>query len=79
MTTLYTIELKHPEFRQLWAFMSNRGASLVTSYESRAGLFADDAVRSWVEASPLIKRGWRAKIRVATADQLRRNSPEAAA
>lgn len=79
MTTLYTIELRRPGDRPLWAFVSHRGTSLVTDYECRAGLFTEQDARSWVEASQLIKRGWRAMVRVATKEQIGRNSAEAVA
>lgn len=80
MTTLYTIEMRRDPDGPLWAFVSHHGTSLVTDYEERAGLFTEGEARSWIENSRmLIENGWRAKIRVATAEQLRRNSPEAAA
>lgn len=80
MTTLYTIELTRDPDRPLWAFVSHRGASLVTDYAERAGLFTEDEARAWVERGrPLIANGWRAMIRVATARQIADRQQGAAA
>lgn len=80
MTTLYTIELKRDSDRPLWAFVSHRGASLVTDYAERAGLFTEADARTWVERGrPLIDNGWRAFIRVATAQQIKATQTGAAA
>jgi len=79
MTTLYTIALERKGAPVWWAFELYRGSSLLTSFEERAALFNEQDVRKLMECSVAIKSGWRAKIRVATAEQIRRNSPESAA
>ena len=79
MTTLYTIELRREHDGPFWAFVSHRNTSLVTEFAERAGLFTEADARMWIDASLLIKRGWRADVRVATAEQITARRAGAAA
>ena len=81
MATLYSINLRHEvHAHQLWAFSCRTPgrvpAALLTTFEDRAALMDEQRVAQWLETSPAVRNGWRAYVRVATAQQLRRQASE---
>ena len=71
MTTLYTIELTHPDGRpSLWAFarMAAHGPQwngLLTAFYDRAGMFDEKGVREWLTDCRALSNGFKAHVRVA--------------
>lgn len=71
MTTLYTIELKHPDGRpSLWAMARPQGwrpefGGQLSAYPENAGRFDELQVSEWLAASSAVGNGCRAEIRVA--------------
>ncbi len=74
MSTLYTIELKHPDGRPSlwWAMPRPQGwlpefGGQLSAFPENAGRFDELQVREWLAASSAVGNGCRAEIRVAGA------------